>query len=56
MTWAERVHSAIEQRDAATLRRMTQNAARDEPRIFLKLLTELIDHQMMKGAALQRIA
>jgi hypothetical protein len=45
MTWGEELHSAIERRDATTLRRMAEEARKKETRIFLALLAGMIDQQ-----------
>ena len=43
MTWAEKLHNAIERRDVTALRRMADEAQRGEDRIFLVLLAQFVD-------------
>ena len=42
MTWGEELHSAIERRDATTLRRMAEEARKEETRMFLNLLAGMV--------------
>ncbi len=43
MTRGEEIRTAIQRRDTATLRRMADEAPRQEHREFLALLAELVD-------------
>ena len=43
MTWGERIYNAIELRDATVLRVMADEAQREEARLLLKLLADMID-------------
>jgi len=43
MSWAEKLHNAIERRDVTALRRMADEAQRGEDRIFLVLLAQFVD-------------
>jgi len=56
MTWGEELRSAIERRDAPTLRRMAGEARREETRMFLDLLAGMIDRQTKKTTQLKRTA
>jgi hypothetical protein len=50
------IHTAIELRDAAALRRMAEQAQRQETQIFLKLLAGMIDRNLTQGVQLTKSA
>lgn len=56
MTWEQKLHSAIERRDATALRRMADEAQKEETRLFLSLLAGMIEQQPKQGPPLKRIA
>ena len=56
MTWGEEVHSVIERRDATTLRRMAEEARKQETRMFLNLLAGMMDQRPKKSTQLKRTA
>lgn len=43
MNWGEQIRIAIQHREPATLRRMADEARREEDRTFLALLAELVE-------------
>jgi len=45
----EEIQTAIEQRDATTLRKMAEKARQKGTRMFLNLLTDMIDQQPKKS-------
>jgi len=50
MTRWEEIQTAIEQRDAITLRKMAEEARKEGTRMFLTLLAGMVDQQAKKGA------
>jgi hypothetical protein len=56
MTWGEKLHSAIERRDPTTLRRMAEETPKEETRIFLRLVANLIHQQPKRVTTLKRTA
>ena len=56
MTRGEEILTAIERRDATTLRKMAEEARKQETRIFLNLLAGMIDQQPRKSMQLERTA
>ncbi len=55
MTWEQKLHSTIERRDATALRRMADEAQKEETRLFLNLLAGMIEQQP-KQTQLKRTA
>ena len=51
LNWAERFQIAMQQRDSAILRKMANEAQRDEARMCLRLLADLVDSRKWKGLA-----
>jgi len=45
MNQGEQICNAIQQRDSATLRRMADEARRQEDRMFLALLAQLVERE-----------
>ena len=45
MPWGEDIYEMIERRDSAALRRMAEETRKQETRMFLALLAEMIDRQ-----------
>jgi hypothetical protein len=56
MTWGEELHSTIERRDAAALRKMAEEARKEETRMFLNLLAGMINQPPKKTTRLKRTA
>ena len=56
MTWGQRLHSTIERRDATALRRMADEAQKEETRLFLNLLAGMIEQQPKQPTPLKRTA
>ena len=56
MNWGDSVYRAIEQRDAAALCRMAEEADREETRMFLNLLADLVGRQSKKSTSLKKTA
>ena len=56
MTWGQKLHSTIERRDASALRRMAEEARKEETRLFLNLLAGMIEQQAKKATQLKRTA
>lgn len=56
MTWGQKLHSTIERRDATALRRMADEAQKEETRLFLNLLAGMIEQRAKKATQLKRTA
>jgi len=56
MPWGEDIYEMIERRDSAALRRMAEETRKQETRMFLALLAEMIDQQRKKSMPLKRTA
>jgi flagellar biosynthesis chaperone FliJ len=56
MTWGEELRSAIRQRDATALHKMTEEARKEETQMFLNLLADLIHQQPGNVTQLKRTA
>jgi len=56
MTRGEEIQTAIERRDATTMRRMAEGAQKEETRMFLSLLAGMISQQLKKTTQLKRTA
>ena len=52
LNWAEQFRLAMQQRDSAILRKMANEARRDEARMYLAVLAELVDFDSRKWAVL----
>jgi len=50
LNWAEQFDTAMQNRDSATLCKMADEAERDEARMYLTLLADLVDFRGKKGA------
>ena len=49
MKWAEQFHIAMQNHNSAILRKMANEAQREEARMCLALLADLVDFQEKKG-------
>ncbi len=56
MTWGEKLQTAIERRDPATLHKMAEESRKEETRMFLDLLAGMLDQQPKKSTQLKRSA
>jgi len=56
MTWAEKLHDAIERHDVTALRRMADETQKEDTRIFLNLLAGIIQQQTKEATQLKRTA
>ncbi len=56
MTWEQELHSTIERRDATALRKMADEAQKEQTRLFLNLLAGMIEQQPNRGTQLKRTA
>ena len=56
MTWAEKLHNAIERSDATALRRMADETQKEDTRLLLNLLAEIIQQQVGKATHLKKTA
>jgi hypothetical protein len=56
MNWGEEFHSTIARRDVAALRRMADEAEKEEIRLFLNLLAAMIEQQPQTATQLKRSA
>jgi hypothetical protein len=56
MTWAQKLQSTIERRDATALRRMADEAQKEDTRIVLNLLAGMIEQQPKQTTQLKSTA
>ena len=56
MTWGEKLQTAIEQRNPTVLRRMAEEARREETQIFLRLVADLMRQKPNRRTPLRKTA